>query len=112
MDENDQDRILKVFNLVDWKEIPQADIKWIEERAATMKLENKDIINGQSRIHDEISELRRVCQDRCERYCENQLGILSRRIEAFEKQVSRLNERTEKAESDIKAVIQNRKKRW
>ncbi len=97
-------------------------IKWVEEKAAEMKLENKDVIDGQSRIHSEISELRRVCQDRCERYCENKLGELNkacdqlhRRLEAFEQQVSRLNERNEKIESDVKDIkghIQNKKKRW
>jgi hypothetical protein len=90
----EQDRTLKVFNLVDWKDIPQDDIK-CKDKVAKLKLENKDIIDGQSRIHDEISELRRVCQDRCERYYENKLGELNktcdklhRRLEAFEKQVS------------------------
>lgn len=118
----DQDRILKVFNLVDWKEVPQDDIKWIEEKASKLKLENKAIIDGQSRIHDEIYELRRVCQDRCERYCESKLEDLSkeydqlhRRLQVFEQHVSHLNERNEKIEYDIKDIkdhIQNKKKRW
>ena len=31
----DQDRILKVFNpYIFWKEVPQDDIRWIEEKVA------------------------------------------------------------------------------
>jgi hypothetical protein len=56
----------------------------------------------------------------CERYCENRLGELNkacdqlhRRLEVFEQQVSRLNERNEKLETDIKDIkghLQNKKK--
>ncbi len=119
----DQNRILKVFNLVDWKEVPQADIKWIEDKASKMKLENVDIIEGQTRIHDdEIVELRKTCQDRCERLCENNLSQLNkdcnelnRRLSAFEQQMAHLNEKTASVELDIKEIkahIQNKKRRW
>lgn len=68
----EQDRILKVFNLVDWKEVPK------------------------------LGELSKECDQ------------LHRRLEAFEQQVSRINERNEKIEADIKDIkghIQNKKEK-